>query len=85
MFRLGLSGAVALILLSVDVAAQSNVDCAAKYKSFMEKQTRQEQGKLSGEQLATLNRRAQRIYDACQTGHLVDPRALFEDLDRRRN
>jgi hypothetical protein len=51
----------------------------------MEKMARQEQRKLSGEEMAALNRRAQRIFDACQTGHLNDPRTLFEDLDRRRN
>jgi hypothetical protein len=89
--RFALKGAVALvfaggwILISGTVSAQSEMDCAAKYKSFMEKMVRQEQRKLSGEEMAALNRRAQRIFDACQTGHLNDPRTLFEDLDRRRN
>ena len=85
MLRLGLSGAVALALMSVGVSAQSNMDCAARYKNFLERLTREEQRKMSGEQLAALNRRAQRIYDACQTGHMADPRALFESLDRSRN
>jgi hypothetical protein len=48
----------------------------------MEKLTREQQRKMSGEQPGALNRRAQRIYDACQTGHLADPRALFDGLDR---
>ena len=82
MLRLGLSGAVALTLMSGVVSAQSNMDCAARYKNFMERLTLEEQRKMSGEQLAALNRRAQRIYDACQTGHLASPRALFESLDR---
>lgn len=85
MLRLGLSGAVALTLMSMAVSAQSNMDCAARYKSFMEKMTREEQSKMSGERLAALNRKAQRIYDACLTGHLADPRTLFESLDRSRN
>jgi hypothetical protein len=89
--RFASSGAVALIfaigliLPPAGVSAQSEMDCAAKYKNFMEKMSRQEQRKLSGEEMATLNRKAQRIFDACQTGHLNDPRRLFEDLDRRRN
>ena len=84
MLRLGLSGTLALALMAV-VASAQDVDCATKYKNFMEKMTREQQRKMSGEQLAALNRRAQRIYDACQTGHLADPRALFEGLDRLRN
>jgi transposase len=83
--RFGLSSAVALILVSANVSAQTSSDCAARYKGFMMKMTRQPQKKLSGEQLAALNRRAQRIYDACQTGHLPDPRRLFDDLDRGSN
>ena len=84
MLRLGFS-AVALALMSVAVSAQGNIDCAARYKIFVEKLTREEQRKMSGEQIAALNRRAQRIYDACLTGHLADPRRLFESLDRSRN
>ncbi len=85
MVRLGLSGVLMLTLLSVAVSAQSTVDCAARYKAFMQKMAREEPKKLSGEQLAALNRKAQRIYDACQTGHLSDPRSMFENLDRSRN
>ena len=89
MIRFALGGAVALLFaigfLPAGVSAQSDVDCAEKYKSFMEKMARQEQRKVSGEEMAATNRKAQRIYDACRTGHLNDPRRLFEDLDRRRN
>jgi hypothetical protein len=85
MLRRGLSGAFALTLLTVGSSAQSNVDCAARYKNFLEKMTREEQGKMSGEKLAALNRRAHRIYDACQTGHLADPKTLFDGLDRWKN
>ena len=85
MLRFVLSGVLALTLMSIAVSAQSTMDCAARYKSFMEKMTREEQSKMSGERLAALNRKAQRIYDACQTGHLSDPRTMFESLDRSRN
>jgi hypothetical protein len=85
MLRRGLSGAFALTLMTLGSSAQSNVDCATRYKTFLEKLTREKQGKMSGEQLAALNRRAHRIYDACQTGHLADPKALFDALDRSKN
>ena len=85
MLRLGLGCALALTLMSIGVSAQSNMECAARYKSFMEKVTPEEKSKMSGERLAALNRKAQRIYDACQTGHLSDPRSLFDSLDRSRN
>jgi hypothetical protein len=84
MLRLGLAGAL-VAFMSMGVSAQSTTECAAKYKSFMQKMTREEQSKMSGERLADLNRKAQRIYDACQTGHLSDPRSMFESLDRSRN
>ena len=85
MLRLGLGGALVLALMSIGVSAQSTMECAEKYKSFMQKMTREEQGKMSGDRLAALNRKAQRIYDACQTGHLANPRAMFDSLDRSRN
>jgi len=83
--RVGLGSVFALILVSAHVSAQTSSDCSARYKNFMEKMARQQQRKMSGEQLAALNRRAQRIYDACVTGHLPDSRRLFDDLDRVSN
>jgi hypothetical protein len=84
MLRLGLAVALALALMPAMVSAQ-DADCAAKYRNFLEKVSPERQKRMSGDQLAALNRRAQRIYDACQTGHLSDPKALFESLDRYRN
>ena len=83
--RLGLWVVAVLASMTLVALAQSNGDCAARYKSYLEKLTREEQRKMSGEQLAALNRRARRIYDACQTGHLEDPKALFDRLDRSTN
>jgi hypothetical protein len=78
-----ISGAVALGLMAAAVSAQSNVDCDKTYKGFSESMNREKTAtKMSGERLAALNRRAQRIYDACQTGDLNDAKALFEGLDR---
>jgi hypothetical protein len=84
MLRLGLSGALALMLAAGSVAAQ-DADCASRYKSFVEKMTREQQKGMSGDQLAAMNRKAQRIYDACTTGHLSNPKSLFDSLDRQRN
>jgi hypothetical protein len=84
MLRLGLSGAFALILMVVAASSQE-VDCAARYKGFMEKMAREQQKGMSGEQLAAMNRKAQRVYDACATGHLSNPKSLFDSLDRSRN
>jgi hypothetical protein len=84
MLRFGLSGAFLLVLMAVSVSAQ-DVDCGARYKSFVEKMAREQQRGLSGEQLAAMNRKAQRIYDACVTGHLSNSRSLFDSLDRQRN
>jgi hypothetical protein len=84
MSRLALGGALALALMPAIVSAQ-DADCAARYRSFLEKVSPERQKRMSGDQLAALNRRAQRVYDACVTGHLSDPKALFESLDRYRN
>jgi hypothetical protein len=77
--------AVASCSMSLVALAQSTVDCAASYKSHLEKLRREEQSRMMGEQLAAWNRRAQRIYDACQTGHFADPKALFDRLDRSKD
>ena len=84
MSRLGLWAAV-LASMTLVAFAQNNVDCAARYKRHLETLAREEQSKMSGEQLAARNRKAQRIYDACQTGHLADPKALFDRLDRSKD
>jgi hypothetical protein len=85
MCRLVLWAAALLASMTSVALAQSNDDCAARYKGYLEKLTREQQSKMSGEQLAALNRRAQRIYDACQTGHFADPKALFDRLDRSKD
>src|SRR5262245_316656 len=36
----------------------------------------------AAERLVALRRRAQRILEACRSGHVEDPRALFDRLDR---
>ena len=66
MSRFGLWAAAVLPSITLVTSAQGSDDCAARYKNYLEKFTPDVQRKMSGEQLAALNRRAQRIYDACE-------------------
>jgi len=84
MAKLFLSSVVALFLMAVVVSAQSDLDCGRAYKSLLDKIKREQAGKMPGERLAALHRRAQRIYSACQTGRLPNAHALFEELHREK-
>ncbi len=64
MKRLALAAVVAGILASPAAAA----NCAKDYKDFWDKMDRERYSKMSGEQLAKLNRVALRGYDACSAG-----------------
>ena len=76
------SCAVALWLAALTFPAQGNFDCDQAYKTLEEKIARQRSGNMSREQSASLRRWARRVHDACQTGDLVDPKALFDRLER---
>jgi hypothetical protein len=66
------------------VFAQSPTDCGKAYDSMLQRIERQEPP-LAPDRLAALRRRAQRIFDACRLGHVEDPRALFDRLDRAKD
>ena len=73
---------LALLLLVTTVAlvaAQGRSDCEGNYKSALERLSRQ---RMPPERLAALSRKALRIFDACMTGDLKEPKRLFESLDR---
>jgi len=57
-------------------SAQNPADCNKAYDSMLQRVERQG-SQLAAERLLALRRRAQRILDACRTGHIEDPRALF--------
>lgn len=76
-----LVGFVALDLMAGAALAQGKIDCGEAYKAFLDKIKRERNANMSGEKLIALNRKAQRIYDACQTGHLQDAKTLFQRLD----
>ena len=65
-------------------AAQDLPDCSKAYESMLQKIERQAQ-QLAPERLSALRRRAQRILEACRSGHIEDPRALFDRLDRSKD
>jgi hypothetical protein len=66
------------------VFAQSPTDCGKAYDSMLQNIERQEPP-LAPERLLALRRRAQRLLDACRLGHVEDPKALFERLDRAKD
>jgi hypothetical protein len=80
MLRAVLAGVV-LGLMASAVPAQTNLDCSAAYKSALEKLEREPQATPA--QLAAQRRKAQRVYEACRTGDVHDPKALFDSLERR--
>ena len=73
---------VTLALTAFTLPAQGNFNCDGAYQGFWEQLNRRTPGNMSRERLANLRRWAQRAYDACRTGDVENPKALFERLDR---
>jgi hypothetical protein len=80
--RLAFAWFIAVLSASAG-SAQGKIDCGAEYKGIWEKFNREKFVKLSGEQVAGLNRIALRAYDSC---HAADEQGtqiakdLFEKL-----
>jgi hypothetical protein len=83
MLRAALTGMAMLGLLTT-AFAQSKINCGEAHRSFLAKLERGDFGRLSAEQLAAHKRKAQRVYNACVTGDVEDPKSLFERLDANR-
>jgi len=79
MIKYTLAALVLLATAAALLAAEDRLDCDSNYKSVLERLDRQ---RMPPERLAALRRRALRVYDACQTGDLKEPKRLFETLDR---
>jgi hypothetical protein len=62
MLRFALVGLATLGLIVGGASAQSKMDCGKAYKSELK---REENAKISDQQLADVNRLALRAYDAC--------------------
>lgn len=79
MLRAVLRGVVALGVTIGAVRAQDSVSCGEAYqRSLADIERRQ----LAPERLSALRRHAQRVYQACLTGDVHNPRTLFERLER---
>jgi hypothetical protein len=79
MIKYALAALVVLVTTAALIAAQDRLDCEGNYRSALERLNRQ---RMPPERRATLSRKALRIFDACQTGDLKEPKRLFESLDR---
>ena len=70
-------GAIILGFSAMPISSDANCDIA--YGAFMERLSHSGQS-LSSAQLIDMHRRALRIYDACDAGHLVNVEAKFRAL-----
>lgn len=70
----------AVILLCVSaLPLASDVICDVPYVRFVQSLSARD---LSGARLADLNRRALRIFDGCDSGHIQHPEAMLRTLER---
>ena len=81
--RIGLIGAAALGLLTAAASPEEPFDCHKAYKEFWERLREQPTAVSTAEQHVAITRKALRIYDACLTRDVHDPKALFDRLGRR--
>ena len=77
MLRVAMSG---IILGMSALPISSDANCDNAYGSFIERLRHRGQS-LSSAQMIDMHRRALRIYDACDAGHLVNVEAKFRALD----
>jgi hypothetical protein len=75
----GIVAAAAAIFISV-VSLASNQKCGTAYVGFLDQLTERAQF-LPPEKLVAIHRKALRIYDACETGHLQTFEPLFKELE----
>ena len=78
MFRLA---SILIIPVIVTTALSADVRCGSAYAAFVERLGHRVD-QLSGQQLATLHRKALRIFDACDSGHMENAEAMFRRLER---
>jgi hypothetical protein len=82
--RAAFAGVILLGPFATSAWAQSHASCSDAHKMLLEKLEQQSSASLPPEQLAAQRRKAKRAYDACLTGDVHDPKALFERLDVRK-
>ena len=77
-----LLSALALGLMAMPTSTSTYLNCNSMYVGFLERVIPRAPA-MSGDQLAALHRRALRIFDACDSGHLGDVQAKFVELEKR--
>jgi hypothetical protein len=80
--RRALLGLLALCLTFEPTRSEADFNCSDAYARVLGSI---ELRKVSPEQRARLRRDALRVYQACLTGDLHDPKALFDRVDRSRS
>ena len=80
MLRFALIGLAVHGLMTAAASAQNKISCTEAHKSYLDK-LQSNAATLPPERLAAEKRKAQRIYHACLTGDVEDPRALFRRLE----
>jgi hypothetical protein len=81
MSKLALIGAAALAVVATGATSEADFDCHKAYKTFWERLQGDPPLKIPADLHVALTRKALRIYDACLTNDVENPRALFQRLD----
>ena len=77
-FLRSIQGAAALLAVAFAAFSPNTFDCSAAYKDVLRRLL--EAHDVNPNRLAALSRQALRVHDACITGDLHDPSALFAQL-----
>ena len=77
-FLRSIQGAAALLAIAFAAFSPNTFDCSAAYKDVLRRLL--EAHDVNPNRLAALSRQALRVHDACITGDLNDPSALFARL-----
>jgi hypothetical protein len=71
----------AVVLLLLTTSASPEANCVGPYVNFLERIGLRAEA-MSGDKLAAIHRRALRIFDACDCGHVTDVERRFAELEK---
>jgi hypothetical protein len=71
----------AVVLGLLATPAPASVDCGRLYVVFLER-VASRVAAMSGEKLIAIHRRALRLFDACDVGHVTDVDWRFAELEK---
>jgi hypothetical protein len=72
----------AVLLGFLTTPSSTAVDCGGTYVVFLERVGSRMEA-MSGEKLVSIHRKALRIFDACDCGHVTDVDKRFAELERQ--